>query len=95
MSKAHDIVRNGLSLAGFFRRFGNDAAAEAWFVEHRWPDGSVCPHCASAEGTVVASRRPMPFRCRTCRKHMARPASRDDRERLVVPRNSNFPLNAG
>ena len=71
MSKAHEIVRTGMSLAGFFRRFPDDKSAEAWFAEHRWPGGPRCGHCGSENVAVVASRRPMPYRCRSCRRHFS------------------------
>lgn len=71
MSKPHEIVKTGMSLAGFFRRFPDDEAAEAWFAEHRWPDGPCCGHCGSASVSVVKSRRPMPYRCRKCRRHFS------------------------
>ena len=71
MSKAHKIVKNGLSLQGFFRLFPSDVEAEAWFVEHRWPDGVTCPHCGSDNIATVKTRRPQPWRCRTCRKHFS------------------------
>ena len=63
--------RERLSLAGFFQRFPDDAAAEAWFIERRWPTGSECPHCASTNIATVTSRNPMPYRCRGCRKHFS------------------------
>ena len=71
MSKPHDIVKNGLSLAGFFKRFPTDEAAEQWFAEHRWPNGPRCGHCGSDRVAVVKSRRPMPYRCRSCRRHFS------------------------
>ena len=71
MSKAHEIVRTGLTFAEFFRRFPDDTAAEAWFESRRWPNGPVCPHCDSVRVTAVASRRPMPYRCKDCRKHFS------------------------
>ena len=63
--------REGLSLAGFFQRFPTDAAAEAWFIERRWPTGPECPHCASTTIATIANRKPMPYRCRECRKHFS------------------------
>ena len=43
--------RKGMTVPQFFARFSDDAAAEAWFVEMRWPDGVVCPHrdCTSVQ----------------------------------------------
>ena len=71
MSKAFEIVNNGMSLAGFFRRYPDDQAAEAQFEAWRWPNGPECPHCGGANIAKVASRRPMPYRCRECRKHFS------------------------
>ena len=71
MSKAHEIVRTGMSIAEFFRRFPDATAAEAWFESRRWPNGPTCPHCTSERVSAVASRRPMPYRCRSCRKHFS------------------------
>ena len=38
--------RKGITLLDAFRMFPNDQAAEAWFVENRWPNSpwkkSVC-----------------------------------------------------
>ena len=36
--------RRGITLQELFRRFPDDAAAEAWFAEARWPDGVHCPY---------------------------------------------------
>ena len=71
MSKAFEIVNNGMSLAGFFRRYPDDQSAEAQFEAWRWPNGPVCPHCGGTNIAIVASRRPMPYRCRGCRKHFS------------------------
>ncbi len=71
MSKPHEIVRTGMSLTEFFRRFPDDRAAEAWFESRRWPNGPICPHCASDRVSKVASRRPMQYRCKACRRHFS------------------------
>ena len=71
MSKAFEIVNNGMSLAGFFRRYPDNEAAETQFEAWRWPNGPECPHCASKNIETVASRKPMPYRCRGCRKHFS------------------------
>ncbi len=67
----HQIVRTGMSIAEFFRRFPDDTAAERWFESRRWPNGPVCPHCDIDRVSKVASRRPMPYRCKACRKHFS------------------------
>ena len=71
MSQAHEIVRTGMSLTELFRRYPDDAAAEAQFEKWRWPHGVACHHCGSVRVTQVASRRPMPFRCKDCRRHFS------------------------
>ena len=64
-------TRKGLSLVRITKMFPTDEAAEAWFVETRWPDGVQCPHCESDNVGTVKSRKPMPYRCRSCRRHFS------------------------
>lgn len=71
MSKPHEIVKTGLSLAAFFKRYPTDTEAETQFECWRWPTGPVCPHCDSDAVSVVKSRRPQPYRCRSCRRHFS------------------------
>ena len=71
VNKPHDIVQNGMSLPGFFRRYSDDLAAEAQFEKWRWPTGPEYPHCASTRVSVVKSRRPQPSRCKDCRRHFS------------------------
>ena len=59
--KAH---REGISIIEIMRRFPDDATAEAWFIERRWPDGINCPHCGSINVKTGAKHKSMPFRCR-------------------------------
>ena len=56
--------REGISLIEIMRRFPDDATAEAWFVERRWPDGVHCPHCGSTNVQSGAKHKTMPYRCR-------------------------------
>ena len=56
--------RKGISLIEIMRKFPDDATAEAWFLERRWPSGIVCPHCGSANVQTGAKHKTMPFRCR-------------------------------
>ena len=56
--------REGISMVELFRHFPNDAAAEAWFIKRRWPDGIACPHCGSLNVQTGAKHKTMPFRCR-------------------------------
>ena len=65
--------RKGISLVDLFRQFPDDAAAERWFVETRWPDGIACHHCGCTSVLVGAKHKTMPFRCRAkdCRKRFS------------------------
>ena len=60
--------RNGLSLVDVMRKFPDDAAAEAWIVQQRWPDGIRCPRCDSDNVQSNVKHPSMPYRCRLCRK---------------------------
>ncbi|MYF71781.1 MAG: IS1595 family transposase [Proteobacteria bacterium] len=62
-----------MTLVDAIRMFPDDAAAEAWFVERRWPDGPHCPHCGSTEVLSGAKHATMPYRCRgkACRKRFS------------------------
>ena len=63
--------RKGMSLAALLRKFPTNAAAEAWFVKTRWPNGIACPHCGSVRVQTGAKHKTMPFRCRDCRKRFS------------------------
>ena len=63
--------RKGMTLMEVTRMFPDDATAEQWFVETRWSDGVACPHCGSVNVREVTNRKPMPYRCRDCRKHFS------------------------
>ena len=63
--------RRGISLAELFRIFPDDAAAERWFVEQRWPNGIACHHCGSVRVQTGAKHKTMPLRCRDCRKRFS------------------------
>ena len=77
--------RKGITLLEITERFDSEEKAEAWFIEQRWPDGMACPHCGSVSVSTVKSRKPMPFRCRDCRKHFSVKTG-------SVLQNSNIPL---
>lgn len=57
-----------LSIPELLRKFPDDAAAEAWFVEQRWPDGVACPHCGDTNINSDTSHPKMAYRCRGCKK---------------------------
>lgn len=56
--------RKGISLKELFRRFPDDATAEAWFAQQRWNGKPACPHCGSENVQTGAKHHSMPFRCR-------------------------------
>ena len=60
--------RQGLSIKALLRMFPDDETAETWFTEARWPDGVHCPECSSEDIQERATRKPQPYRCRSCRK---------------------------
>ena len=60
--------REGISLVELFQMFPDDATAEAWFVQVRWPEGVCCPKCGSLNVQERPTRKPQPYRCRDCRK---------------------------
>lgn len=66
--KAH---RERLTVIELLKMFPDDATAEQWFEEQRWPDGRFCPDCGSTNTVAVKNRKPMPYRCRDCRGHFS------------------------
>lgn len=61
--------RKGISLVEAVRQFSDEAAAEAWFVHCRWPDGIRCPWCEGDNVTPRKSSRKTPaYRCNPCRR---------------------------
>ena len=59
------------SLYEFLQRFPDEDSAVAFFEERRWHGSPTCPHCQSANVRRVPSIKPMPWRCRACRKHFS------------------------
>ena len=66
-----ESYRKGMSLLEVTERFNTEEKAEQWFIEQPWPNGIACPHCGGLNVATVANRKPMPFRCRECRKHFS------------------------
>ena len=63
--------RKGISLIDAGQQFGDAAAAAAWFVAHRWPEGIRCPYCGRDRVAIIANGKPTPYRCRACRQHFS------------------------
>ena len=60
-----------LSLFKFFEKFPNEEAARLYFEGQRWGQTATCGHCGSEEVTECKNHKPMPYRCKTCRKHFS------------------------
>ena len=54
----------GITIKQIMQMFPDDAAAEAWFIEQRWPTGVCCPHCGSLNVQTGCKHKTMPYRCR-------------------------------
>ena len=69
MSGPGKHYRDGLTLFSVMEMFPDDATAEKWFEEQRWPDGHItCPNCESENIQKNAKHKTMRHRCRDCRK---------------------------
>ena len=52
--------------------FATEAKAVSCFESWYWPDGEIaCLRCGSTNVYRVESGRPMPYRCRDCRKYFS------------------------
>ena len=63
--------RKGLTLVEAVQLFPDDATAEAWFADIRWPDGPICPSCESDNVQEGAKHPTMPYHCRACRTYFS------------------------
>ncbi len=59
------------SLYEFQQQFPDEAAAVAYFEQCRWRGQPVCPQCQSPNVRRTKDAKPMPWRCRACRKHFS------------------------
>jgi transposase-like protein len=60
-----------LSVYEFFEQYPDEMSAVRFFEAKRWQNGPVCPFCGSISVADVATAKPMPYRCRDCRKHFS------------------------
>ena len=64
--------RKGITLMELADRFPTEEAAVRWFEGIMWPDGErCCGHCGGLDTHRVKSGKPMPYRCRDCRKYFS------------------------
>lgn len=62
--------RSGIGLVELLEMFPDDATAQTWFEQIRWPNGRVCPRCDS-DRTREASHAYMPYWCSDCRSYFS------------------------
>nr|VFK77894.1 MAG: Transposase zinc-ribbon domain-containing protein [Candidatus Kentron sp. SD] len=60
-----------ISLYQFSKLIPGENSARLFFEEKRWPNGVVCPHCGSVHVSECKDHKPMPYRCKDCRKHFS------------------------
>lgn len=60
-----------LSLYDFFKKFPSEESARLYFENKRWANGTYCPHCGSYGVSECVNHKPMPYRCKDCRKHFS------------------------
>ena len=64
--------RNGISLMELADMFPTEVAAVKWFEAWHWPDGEIyCLRCGSVNAYRVESGKPMPYRCRDCKRYFS------------------------
>jgi transposase-like protein len=60
-----------LYLYEFLKKFPSEESARIFFEKKRWESGKYCPHCGSYSISECKDHKPMPFRCKDCRKHFS------------------------
>ncbi|MAO91642.1 MAG: IS1595 family transposase [Rhodospirillaceae bacterium] len=60
-----------ISTFELFQRFPNEESARNFFEARRWGDDPVCGHCGSLNVAECKDHKPMPYRCKDCRKHFS------------------------
>lgn len=53
-----------MNLVSLIERYGNEDKCRAYLEELRWPDGVVCPRCAST--SISRIQKPRVFDCNSC-----------------------------
>jgi transposase-like protein len=62
---------DNLDLQQFFRLIPNEDAARRYLEAKRWNGTPVCVECGSTNVAECKDHRPLPYRCRDCRKHFS------------------------
>ena len=69
---AGKTYREGLSMMEVADMFATEENATRWFEAWRWPDDEICClRCGSVAAYRVKGAKPMPYRCRDCRRYFS------------------------
>ncbi len=60
-----------ISFYQFFQQFPDEESARLFFENKRWGDTPYCGHCGSVNVSECKDHKPMPYRCKDCRKHFS------------------------
>jgi len=60
-----------ISFYQFFQQFPNEESARMFFENKKWGDTPYCGHCGSLDISECKNQKPMPYRCKSCRKHFS------------------------
>ena len=71
VAKVLDDCVKAISIDQFMRKFPNEESAHFFFEVNRWNGKIICPHCNSCDISLCKNKKPMPYRCKNCRKHFS------------------------
>ena len=60
-----------ISLLEFFKKVPTEQKAQEYFENLRWNNGKHCPNCGSVSIANIKDCKPMPYRCRDCRRYFS------------------------
>ena len=63
--------REGITVMQLLEMFPDEESATEWFENTLWNSERCCGHCGSVNTHDVPNRKPMPYRCRDCRKYFS------------------------
>lgn len=63
--------RETLSIPQFYKKFPDEESSRLFFENKRWGDTPYCGHCGSVNVSECKDHKPMPYRCKDCRKHFS------------------------
>ncbi len=63
--------RQKISLIRIMEMFPTEERAIRWFETTLWQEERACGHCGSTNTHETPNRKPMPYRCRDCRRYFS------------------------